>query len=134
MCWFNKFIVQSNFATALLQGRNYPGDHHICGIMPFHRRNSFDNNFVFFPHGSAISNQSAVYFLKQTMLNKTGVQQIVSNTYYRRLSTIIRNKYNNNLWTILFAISIHSICCKIYESLLISRLVFRACLFVCLLL
>lgn len=46
----------------------------------------------------------------------------------------VRSKYNNNLWTILFAISIHSICCKIYESLLISRLVFRACLFVCLLL
>ena len=43
----------------------------------------------------------------------------------------VRNKYNNNLWTILFAISIHSICCKIYESLLISRLVFSACLFVC---
>ena len=43
----------------------------------------------FFPHVSAISNQSAVYFLEQTMLNKTGVQQIVSNTYYRRLSTII---------------------------------------------
>ena len=43
----------------------------------------------FFPHVSAISNQSAVYFLEQTMLNKTGVQQIVSNTYYRRLSTMI---------------------------------------------
>lgn len=43
----------------------------------------------FFPHVSAISNQSAVYFLEQTMLNKTGVQQIVSNTYYSRLSTII---------------------------------------------
>ena len=43
----------------------------------------------FFPHVSAISNQSVVYFLEQTTLNKTGVQQIVSNTYYSRLSTII---------------------------------------------
>ena len=46
-------------------------------------------NDYFFPHVSAISNQSAVYFLEQTMLNKTGIQQIVSNTYYSRLSTII---------------------------------------------
>ena len=58
--------------------------------MSFHHRNSFHNNFVFFPHVSAIFNYLVVYFLTElTMLNNTGVKQMVSNTHYKRLSTII---------------------------------------------
>ena len=58
--------------------------------MSFHHRNSFHNNFVFFPDVSAIFNYLVVYFLTElTMLNNTGVKQMVSNTHYKRLSTII---------------------------------------------
>ena len=42
------------FSTALQEGRYYSGDNHIRRIKPFHRRNTFDHNAVFFSHVSIL--------------------------------------------------------------------------------
>ena len=42
------------FDAAFRERRSYPGDHHVCGAKPFHHRNTFDNNFIFFPYVSTV--------------------------------------------------------------------------------